>query len=137
MLRLAFCALILVSPALLAEDKTEPDDPKAPKAREIDLKGVEVGGEAAGPAKPNKVTKPAELDAYLGKEAKEAVLKQVNLKKEYLVVFRWAGSGGDRVTLASEGDKATFSMKRGLTRDLRQHFKVFALPTKATFEMAK
>ncbi len=135
MLRLALCALIAFSPALFA-DKTEPDDPKAPKARELDLKGITASGEG-GRFAPNKITKADDLDAYVGKEGKEAILKQANLKKEYLVVFRWAGSGGDRVTMSAEGDKVTFNYKRGLTRDLRQHLKIFALPAKATYEMGK
>jgi hypothetical protein len=136
MIRLALAALFAVSPALFA-DKAEPEDPKAPKARQLDLKDIMVSGEAGGPLRPVKVTTEKDLEGYVGKDGKASILKQANLKKEYLVVFRWAGSGGDKLSMSADGDKVTFTMKRGLTRDLRQHLVIFALPNKATYEMGK
>ncbi len=135
--RLILSALLFAATPPVFADKAEPDDPKAPKAREIDLTGITPDGEG-GAATPTKITKPEELEKHItGKEAREKILKQVNLKKEYLVVFRWAGSGGDRLSMSGEGDKVTFTKRGGLTLDYVQHLKVYALPAKATYAVAK
>lgn len=141
MTRVSLCALLLISPMLYA-DKVEPDDPKAPKPRELKLVNIAGAGRGAFGAKPNKVTTAEELAKMVsGKEAVEQITKQVDLKKEYLVVFSWSGSGGDKIDFTTkegkEGPVVTFNYTRGLTRDLRTHFKVFALPNKATFSMGK
>jgi hypothetical protein len=141
MSRLSLCALLLFAPMLFA-DKAEPEDAKAPKPRELTLKTARPAGKPAGATKPTKVTTKEELAKIVsGKEGVEEITKQVDLKKEYLVVFSWGGSGGDRLSFTTSetkaGPKVTFTLKRGLTRDFRMHFKVFALPAKATYEMGK
>jgi len=127
---------------LAADDKAEPADPKAPKAREIDTKGMKLPTVRGGLDKPTKVTSAADLAKLVPDEdAQKAITKNVDFKKEYLVVFAWSGSGGDKVSFETkkgkEGEEAVFTYKRGLTRDLRGHFKVFALPNKTTYNMAK
>ena len=55
---------------------------------------------------------------------------QVDFEKQFLLVLAWQGSGGDRLnyTVAeSFPEQIFFSMKRGLTRDLRPHMQVYAL----------
>jgi hypothetical protein len=137
MKRFALCLMMLAVPALYA-DKAEPDDPKAPKARELKLEKATPEGEARGRIAPIKVADADELSKHVSAKAgREEILKQVNLKREYLVLFRWAGSGGDRVMMSADGDKVKFTFTPGRTRDLQQHFKVFALPAKSTFSMGK
>ena len=101
--------------------------------REIDLKGAKLG-EAMGKAgEPTKITSEDELKKAVGDDAAKGM--KVDFKKEYLLFFQWAGSGQDKLTHASETkDKkatVTFTYTPGRTRDLRQHFHLFALPADA------
>lgn len=54
----------------------------------------------------------------------------VDFKKQIVLLFAWQGSGGDKLEYAileSFPEQIPFSLKPGLTRDLRQHIHVFAL----------
>jgi hypothetical protein len=56
--------------------------------------------------------------------------KQVDFKKQVVLVFAWRGSGGDRLTFdvaESFPEQIFFSLKPGRTRDLRSHVKVYVL----------
>jgi hypothetical protein len=107
----------------------------AGKAREIDTTGLKLVPPPSGKAtEPAVVASAAELakSPVLGGAA-DALGKQVDFAKEKLVVFAWAGSGQDKVTAGAVKDKtAAFTYTRGLTRDLRPHVKVFAIPKDAT-----
>src|SRR5215208_1407133 len=97
-MRRALFALLMCAPLVLADDKSEPPAPKAPKAREVTIAGKlpRVRGLFD---KPTQITTEKELEASLpDKDARAAVLKRVDLKREYLILFAWAGSGGDRVS---------------------------------------
>src|SRR5436190_12269469 len=138
-MRLACAALLLIGPAVLAEDKK---DDKAPKAREITATGLKVQGTVKGGLdKPAKATTKADLEKLLDKDSAEAVGKKVDFKKEYVLIFAWAGSGQDKLAMKVEttkkGDEAVFSYTRGRTRDLRRHLKVYAIPTKTTYKVGK
>jgi hypothetical protein len=128
-------ALILL--LALAAD-VEPDDPAAMKVREITPParlGVPRGGE------PLKIASEEELKKAASGDTLAALKKQVDLRKEYLLVFTWAGSGGDRLSVEVEkgkgGPVAMFRKTPGLTNDLRRHQKVFALPRKMTYRVSK
>lgn len=113
-------------------------DEKKSVLREIDLKGYEVNSKERGDVtKPTKITSAEELAKALpGKDVPEKIGKQVDFSKEYLLLFRWSGSGQDKLTAAGE-KKATFTLKRGLTRDLRPHVHLFAVAKDAEWELAK
>jgi hypothetical protein len=124
MMRNAVCALVLLAGAAAAEDK--------PAVKEIDLNNLKVKFSEDG-----KVTAPAEIksaddlkknDAL--KDAAEAVAKKVDFGKEKLVLFRWSGSGGDKIVPDAK-TAGTFEVKPGLTFDLRQHARLFAVPKDA------
>lgn len=114
------------------------DDKKA-VVRELDLNGYEKNMRERGMVtKPTKITSAEELAKALpGKDVAEKVGKQVDFSKEYLLLFRWAGSGRDMLTAAGEEKKAVFTYKRGLTRDLRPHLHLFAVAKDAEWEFAK
>lgn len=134
-MRLAALTLFLAVPLVLADDKSEPKDPNAPKAREITVKGLPTQRGAFG--KPEKMTTEAEMKkVVLDASAQKEISKKVNFKKEYLVLFRWSGSGQDRVSYTTDknGD-VTFAFKRGFTRDLRMHSKLFAIPKSAKYKL--
>ena len=80
--------------------------------------------------KPIVVKSKEELAKHFGKEAVAILVKAVDFKKQFVLVFAWRGSGGDRLnyTVAeSFPEQITFSRQFGRTRDLRSHAKVFAL----------
>ena len=67
---------------------------------------------------------------YFGKDALETLGKDVDFKKQFVLVFAWQGSGGDKLSFAvaeSFPEQIFFSLQPGLTRDLRTHTHVYAL----------
>jgi hypothetical protein len=133
-MRLSLFALLFVVPAALAAD-VEPKDKKV-VAREIKVAGLPaVRGALKDPV---KITSKEELEkAVTDKYAVEKILKEVDLKKEFLLLFQWAGSGQDKLEMKEEKGTVTFSYVRGRTRDLRSHVKLFALPNKTEYKLAK
>lgn len=119
------------------------DDEKKDKAvREVELKDVKVEPAKDGKvAEPTKITTEDELKKAVGEEAAKTLAKGVDFQKEYLLLFRWAGSGQDKLSAKSEkGDKATvvtFTLKPGLTRDLRPHAHLYAVEKAAEWKVAK
>ena len=80
--------------------------------------------------KPIVVKSKEEAAKHFGKEAVAALVKAVDFKKQFVLVFAWRGSGGDQLnyTVAeSFPEQISFSRQFGRTRDLRSHAKVFAL----------
>lgn len=133
--------LCLMTAITLAADP-EPKDKDAPRARELEIKGVKSAGKASGKLKPTRITSAKELEeAIPDKDTRDAISKKVDLKKEYVLLFAWAGSGGDRLSFevkkGDKGEEAVFTMKRGLTRDLRRHVKLYAIPAKMGHKMAE
>jgi hypothetical protein len=138
-MRRAFFVMLVCAPLVTADDKSEPKDPKAPKAREITFSGEKVRLEGQW-EKPTKVTTEKELAKVVAdKDERAAVLKKVNLKKEYLLVFAWGGSGGDRVGLevSKDGKTVTFKKTPGLTLDLVMHVKLYAVPAGAKYKVSQ
>jgi len=130
-------ALLTVTVCGLMAVAATADDKKA-VVREVDLKGYEVNAKNRGQVtKPTKIASAEELAKALpGKDVAEKIGKQVDFSKEYLLLFRWSGSGQDK--LSAGGDKkAVFTLKRGLTRDLRPHLHLFAVAKDAEWGMAK
>ncbi len=106
----------------------------AAKIRELEVKGVkfEVPRESQA-VEPVIYSSKADLakSPVVGTAA-AAIAKQVDFAKEKVAVFAWAGSGQDKVIPGEVKNwTATFTYKRGLTRDLRRHVKVFAVPKDA------
>ncbi len=80
--------------------------------------------------KPIVVKSKEEATKLFGKEAVATLVKAVDFKKQFVLIFAWRGSGGDQLnyTVAeSFPEQISFSRQFGRTRDLRSHAKVFAL----------
>ena len=80
--------------------------------------------------KPIVVKSKEDAAKHFGKEAVATLVKAVDFKKQFVLIFAWRGSGGDQLnyTVAeSFPEQISFSRKFGRTRDLRSHAKVFAL----------
>ena len=100
-----------------------------------EISGLKPGGPAntRGRAdKPTVIKENAGVAKLFNDKATQAkILKEVNFDKEILLVFRWAGSGQDRIAATGKktdkGIEVVFGYSRGLTRDLRRHFKVYAV----------
>lgn len=135
MMRLSLLLGLLFVPAFALSDEVEPVGKKT-AAREIKSEKLPTQRGAFGD--PVKLATAEDLaKAVEDKDAREAIAKQVDLKGEYLLLFRWAGSGQDKVEMAEKDGEVTFTYVRGRTRDLRNHAKLFALPAKATYKVAK
>jgi hypothetical protein len=80
--------------------------------------------------KPIVVKSQAEAAKHFGRDALNTIAKQVDFKKQILLVFAWQGSGGDKLEyqiLESFPEQVPFSLRPGLTDDIRSHSRVFAL----------
>ncbi|AMV30390.1 hypothetical protein VT84_38715 [Gemmata sp. SH-PL17] len=135
-MRSGMCAvLMLVVGAAFADESAKP------VARAIDLKDVRVVAQSdGGKPKPSEIKSAKELaDSLLFADAtgRDAIKKQVDFEKEKIVVFAWSGSGQDKLTAAmsKDGKTAEFTLKTGLTDDLRRHALVFAVPKDAKVEV--
>jgi hypothetical protein len=65
------------------------------------------------------------------KGVRAAILKQVDFRKERLLLFSWAGSSGDRLLLRGRQEEIAFEYSRGDTEDLHLHARLFAVPARA------
>jgi hypothetical protein len=127
-----------VAAAVLALPLTARADDKAEAVKEIELKDLKKSPAFAGANKPTEITSADELaKAIPDEDAVAKIKKDVDFAKVKLVLFAWEGSGGDKVTPSTEKDEVTFTYKAGLTRDLRQHMHLFAVPKDAKIKMAK
>ena len=131
--------LMLVVVALAFTGFVAAKDDKKELVRELELNAAKLEPQkGAKVGEPMKVTSKAELaKAVEDKDAADAIAKLVDFEKEYVLIFAWAGSGGDKLTAAVDKDAVIFSVKRGLTKDLRQHAHVFAVAKNAEWSMAK
>ncbi len=80
--------------------------------------------------KPTLLRSAADAAKVFDKDALAALTKQVDFKKQFVIVFAWRGSGGDKLefTIAeSFPEQIAFSLKPGLTDDIHPHVQVFAL----------
>ena len=133
---LSVALLLLTAPALVFEDETEPASDT--KARELKVEKGKLPTAKGGLGDPKKITSKEELaKAVSDADAVAAIAKEVDFKKEVVLLFAWSGSGGDKLTMTDKKGAAVFTLKRGLTRDLRMHTKVFALPKKIKYSMGK
>jgi len=67
---------------------------------------------------------------HFSKDALNTLETTVDFKKQFVLVFAWRGSGRDELSYSvaeSYPEQIFFSLKRGRTRDLRRHTKVYAL----------
>ena len=137
--------MCLASLALLlsaAAQPARPAEPIAPVVREIKAPGLRLPGRASPFGKPTRIAGAADLARTVpDKGERDRLGKQVDFKKEYLLLFTWFGSGGDRLGFrpgeGEDGVDVVFVYTRGRTRDFRRHVRVFALPGKTTWRLGE
>ncbi len=128
-MRVAFLsALFLAVPVFAADEK--------PTVKEIPTKDLKIAFPKSGKAtEPTEIKTTDELTKSAAlKDAADEIKKQVNFEKEKLVFFAWGGSGGDKIT-PDEKTVGTFTLTRGLTRDLRMHMRLFVVPKDAAVKI--
>lgn len=128
-------ALALLWPLGAVADEKE----ETPAVKAIDLKGIAISVKSGTVQKPLVIKNAKELAKVVTEEGdQKKVQKQVNFRKQNLLIFAWSGSGGDRLTHSvKKGDKGTavvFQYKRGLTKDLRRHTHAYAIKKGATWK---
>ncbi len=71
-----------------------------------------------------------EAAKHFSKAALAEIASKVDFKKQILLLFAWQGSSGDKLEyriLESYPEQIPFSLRPGVTRDIRSHSHVFAL----------
>lgn len=128
-------ALFLAAPVLAADEK--------PAVKEIPTKDLTLTFpvKGTGTTTPDVFTSADDVaKSSLLQKAAEAIGKQVDFKKEKLVVFTWKGSGQDKLDAEAKttDGKTTvaFTYTPGKTRDLRQHIHLFVVPKDAEVKAA-
>ena len=118
---------LLVAAAALA---AEPE-PKLPPIKAItDPKPSAAVFKAARWKKPLVIESAEAAAEYYAEKALAELKAKVDFKRQTLLIFAWRGSGRDRLTYAvaeSYPEQVFFTLRRGRTRDLRRHLRVFAL----------
>ena len=122
--------LILFAVAATADERPAPP---APLVKEITGIPLPHKADFSGSVeKPAVITDEAALAKHFPDDKTRAKLAElVDFDKQHLLLFQWSGSGGDRLTArveASDSEQVIiFDYTPGLTRDLRQHAKLFAV----------
>ena len=133
MTRLAFALLFPFAVVAVGEDKPIGQPITEVKLGASDKLAVKPGTWSV----PSKITTTAELEELVrDKAARATLIKAVDFKTQDLLVFAWQGSGGDKLeyTVAeSFPEQVRFMLKRGLTKDLRTHMKLFAVRKNVTW----
>ncbi len=135
MIRFALCGVALLAPAgLVAQEKGE-----VPAIQAIDLKGVSVQAARGQVQKPSVLDSAKDLARAIPKQEERArIEKQIDWKKQHVLLFSWSGSGGDKldftVSKVNDKEQVAFHYTRGLTRDLRPHVKMFVVRKGVTWK---
>ena len=80
--------------------------------------------------KPIVIKSSQDAARHFSKDSLKTLETAVDFDKQFVLVFAWRGSGGDKLSYSvaeSFPEQVRFSLKRGRTRDLRPHTKVYAL----------
>jgi hypothetical protein len=129
-------ALCLLAPlsaaAAYADDDLEPRA-RAVMPREIVTAGLPApGGRARCGATVSIADERRLAELVSDGEARAAILRKVEFRKERLLLFRWEGSGADRLAPAQgRPGEANFEYVCGMTADLFSHARLFAVPLEA------
>ncbi len=75
---------------------------------------------------------------HFSKEALDKLCKEVDFKKQFVLVFAWKGSGGDKLNYDvadSDPEQISFALRSGVTDDLRSHTLVYALRSNVRWDV--
>ena len=75
--------------------------------------------------------------AVADEEAQKRIQGKVDFQRQQLLLFAWSGSGLDKLTPEARKEELVFKYIPGLTRDLRQHVRLFAIPKRAKWKVVQ
>lgn len=135
---MALCGLLAF---VAAADDKKGDETKKDEAgvRLIELKDVKppMAKADAKVTVPTKIANQEELVKAFGEDGAKAI--KVDFTKEYLLLFQWSGSGGDRIGSKTEmqdgKSNVMFTYTKGLTKDEKQHTAMFGMPAGSTYKV--
>jgi len=81
-----------------------------------------------------------EASKYFDEEALASLAKEVDFERQFVLVFAWRGSGGDKLIASvaeSFPEQVRFRIEPGRSRDLRRHAKVIALRKNVKWSVAE
>jgi len=139
---IAICAASLLLPlGTWADGPKDKKGDEIPALRELSAKGVKEVEEGRA-LKPTVVKNAKELAKVMTDEAEQArVNKEVNWDKQFLLVFSWGGSGGDKLTSevkkGKDAPEVVFRYVPGKTFDLRMHTRLYAVRNGVTWKFEK
>jgi hypothetical protein len=90
--------------------------------------------------KPIVVKSKDDAAKHFGKDELATLEKEVDFKKQFVLIFAWRGSGGDKLSYTvaeSFPEQIFFSLKPGVTDDLRSHTHVYALRSNVKWSAGK
>lgn len=130
---LVLCSVLLPFSALA-------DEPKKDVVKELDLKGLKREMPRGSVTKPTIIASEDGLaTAFPEEELRARLKKEVDFTKQRLLFFAWAGSGQDKldfdVKKGEKGPEVTFKYRAGATDDLRFHFRLYAIPKDANWQV--
>ncbi len=122
----ALAGLMMVAAAVSGQ----PEGPGLPvkRVKEVTPKDNVFAGAVWN--KPIVLRSETEAGKYFDEAAVAALKKQVDFKRQIVVIFAWQGSGQDRLDIAiaeSFPEQVSFALQPGKTRDLRTHLEIYAL----------
>lgn len=130
-----FFALPAGARVVFADPDKDTPDSAIPQARSIAVDGLTRPSDKA--FRTGAIVGTKELaEVFPNDDERAKITKLVKFETENLLVFAWSGSGGDKLTLAGvDADKKEVILRKqlGLTRDLRPHFVLFAIPKGFSF----
>jgi hypothetical protein len=88
--------------------------------------------DAGAATRPLVLNSEKEASEHFSKDELAKLTREVDFSKQFVLVFAWRGSGGDRLSYTvaeSSPEQVAFTLTRGRTRDLRPHLHIYALRT--------
>ena len=121
----------LLLPLLFALPVSAEPDAKLPPIKKLtDVKPKRSVFRVAKRGKPLVIRTTKEAAEHFAKDDLAQLTKQVDFKQQFVLLFAWRGSGGDRLkydVAESFPEQVMFHLKPGRTRDLRSHIHVYVL----------
>lgn len=103
------------------------------------VKANGIAFKASGRKKPLVLRSEKDAAVYFNAASLAKLMKEVNFKKQIVLVFAWRGSGQDRIehaVLESFPEQIRFTYKPGRTRDLRAHQLICVLRSNVKWRVA-
>jgi hypothetical protein len=124
-----------------AAEPSPPQEQAAPMVQELEIGELTARPPRGKVQQPTEITSAEKLaEALPDAKAVERLRGQVDFTTHKLLLFSWSGSGQDQlasdVTASEQGVQVTFRYRRGRTRDLRAHLRLFTLPAAAEWQVA-